>query len=591
MNFGALGLPTRREANFHAPRGVARPWVTKMREVQVSVTDFGAKGLGNWDDTPAFQHANDAVAKAGYGKVHIPPPKVAYMLRTVRPSSFVSWHGSTMGESICKQWGAGHDDGIFAYRGTSTKDEIELTDLTLDCNSINSGIVAEWVTNFRVRRVRTKNVPFWGIFVGVFDALDAQTRNKHILVEDCSCDSEQVTFEGVLLFNTEKVTVRRVKFAGNASAPGLGIYQLVDHAVIDDCDFQGLATGAYYSVSTNNIHFDKCRFSDCSQGLQGANESDNGMFGFTRTRGLWVRNCEFLACTNIGFDLGAVDGGCLSDSIFRANVNNSLVIDAGNDTGPGNVHAPVTHFEVHNTKFVSNNTSNTLHLAHPAILLREVEHSHITFANVECYDDQVTPTQRHPVVFDSPGPGLSHNNITFIGGRLQAYNGVASITKVNNASLSGVRLIGTRDVALLPGDAIPLFGVEPAATLGGVWGADTSPPSIGNGTIAFKGKRDGDFIQMSVELTAGSTTTFGSGAFFFQLPAPFDANAVMTTFGSVYALDNGTASFVGTCTIAAGTNKVYFWLQNSGGVLAGSNSPFTWANGDQIKLSIRYPVF
>lgn len=566
---------------------VARPWITKMREVQLSVTDFGAVGDGVTDDTAAFQAANDTIADLGYGRIFIPPPPVAFMLRTVNASSLVKWYGSIQGESICRQFGP-TGDAMFAYRGTTNKDDIEFCDLTLDVNSIDTGIYAEYVQNFRVRRVKTINVPTWGILVGVTSAVDGTIRNSNILFEDVYCEDEESTLEGIVIFNAEKVVVRRCFFDGSATAPGLGIYQNTDNVLVEDCDFANLAQGAYYSVSTNNTRFSKCRFNNCTIGLQGANESDNGMFGFDRVRGLWVDGCDFIDNTNIAFDLGAVRGGGISNCMFYRNDANALVIDAGNSTGPGTVSAPVQDFGIFNTKFVENNTGNTNHSIHPAMYFKDIAHSHINLVNVECYDNQGTPTQRNPITFDG---AFTFDNINIIGGRLTSYGGADSITKLNSAALTNVRLIGVDDVLNAPSDTYCLFGVEAISTAAGTWGADSVNPSIGNGTIAFSSKRDGDFIQFSVVLTMGGSTSFGTGSYFFQAPSPFNSNAVADTFGSAYFLDSGVNNYIGTSFIQAGTNKVYLLIENGGGVPVGPTTPFTFASGDQIRFTIRFPIF
>lgn len=121
------------------------------------------------------------------------------------------------------------------------------------------------------------------------------------------------------------------------------------------------------------------------------------------------------------------------------------------------------------------------------------------------------------------------------------------------------------------------------------WAADSSNPAIGNGTLSCKVNRSGRFYRAVIKLVAGSTTTFGTGAFYFQLPNPWDAVAVSDAVGSAYRLDSGAAVYAGVSRIASGANRIYIvgWNQAN---FDGSAIPFTWATNDELWVDIRFPV-
>lgn len=117
------------------------------------------------------------------------------------------------------------------------------------------------------------------------------------------------------------------------------------------------------------------------------------------------------------------------------------------------------------------------------------------------------------------------------------------------------------------------------------WGASSVNPAIGNGTIVGSYVRVGKMCMFQFSLTMGSTTTFGTGEWTFT--APF--TAAKTGVGSAWALDSGTAFYVGSAKVEAGSNQIYIWSNNTGTAWS-SAQPFTWAANDRIEIGISFTV-
>lgn len=139
------------------------------------------------------------------------------------------------------------------------------------------------------------------------------------------------------------------------------------------------------------------------------------------------------------------------------------------------------------------------------------------------------------------------------------------------------------------GDDINLV-YDSKASVTPVWGADSSAPAIGNGSLTGRVVRDGRLLTVNIGFAAGSTTTFGTGAWYFTLPSPFSQfKAKYDAIGSVWILDNGTAFFVGVCRIVTNANKIYMFTDNGATGVTGS-VPMTWANTDTLSLTITFEV-
>jgi hypothetical protein len=131
-----------------------------------------------------------------------------------------------------------------------------------------------------------------------------------------------------------------------------------------------------------------------------------------------------------------------------------------------------------------------------------------------------------------------------------------------------------------------IFGLDRTSRNAAVtWTASVTNPVLNNGTLTGAYDLVGGLCTYSVSLAAGSTTTFGTGDWSFS--APFAA--VGASVGSVWVFDSGTAYYIGTCVISNGASTIQCYAN---GAASGYRStvPMTWATGDQLQLTITYPV-
>ena len=116
------------------------------------------------------------------------------------------------------------------------------------------------------------------------------------------------------------------------------------------------------------------------------------------------------------------------------------------------------------------------------------------------------------------------------------------------------------------------------------WAATGTAVSLGNGTVTGKYMKVGRRVDVSVTLTAGSTTTFGTGVWTFTLP--FTAVGV-SFFGVGRAFDTGVNTYNVTCGIETSTTMA---LATTASPIAyvGPTNPFTWASTDILHANLSY---
>lgn len=117
------------------------------------------------------------------------------------------------------------------------------------------------------------------------------------------------------------------------------------------------------------------------------------------------------------------------------------------------------------------------------------------------------------------------------------------------------------------------------------WTGSSVNPAIGNGTLSGRYVQIGKLVKVSIAMSAGSTTTFGTGDWRFSLPvaghATIESNGEARYFDSSgSAFYRGLARWNGTI-LQARTNA-------SPTVLVDATNPFTWATSDSLYIDLWY---
>lgn len=140
-----------------------------------------------------------------------------------------------------------------------------------------------------------------------------------------------------------------------------------------------------------------------------------------------------------------------------------------------------------------------------------------------------------------------------------------------------------RDNLKALGDAWTSWGT------GASWTASTTNPAIGNGTWEGKYLQAGKFVKFSIQITMGTTTTYGTGN--WQLAFPVPETARRWTFQGVARDESATNSYdVIVERTASGILTVRCDPLTAGNPLRSATSaiPFAWASTDVLHISGEY---
>lgn len=122
------------------------------------------------------------------------------------------------------------------------------------------------------------------------------------------------------------------------------------------------------------------------------------------------------------------------------------------------------------------------------------------------------------------------------------------------------------------------------------WSSDGTQPVLNNGTLTGAYRRVGSSIEVEIDLTMGSTTTFGTSFYKFSLPTvvtPSGVNGQLLGVAQAYSSAT-TAHTMSAMLNTAAANNVYL-VADQGGLITPS-VPFTFVNGHRIKIQMKYQV-
>lgn len=128
-----------------------------------------------------------------------------------------------------------------------------------------------------------------------------------------------------------------------------------------------------------------------------------------------------------------------------------------------------------------------------------------------------------------------------------------------------------------------------------VWSSTGTQPNIGNGTIVGRYFRTGKKIDVEIKMILGSTSTAGTGTYYWSLPAAPPNNIYAENIGTFVLNDSGGSSRAGAMAYTSGP-KCYALHQtvvptNQVVVTALTQAtPLTWTNGDYIAIRLSYEI-
>lgn len=313
---------------------------------------------------------------------------------------------------------------------------VEITGIAFDSNAIDSGIWFENVENIRVDECHFYNHPWWGLVIGTKNNKSKKTYNKNIVINNCIFEKSSQTYEHVLILNTDNVIVSNSSFSDSADGIGIGVYQNACNILIKECSFFRIKTASYYSLSCRSIRYENCHIYDTYTGIQGANLSDNGSFGYENVEGIAVVGCQFNGNRDAGLVLGAVSGAFVENSKFNGNKGPGIIINGGGIS----VRRVSSGIVIRDSVFIDNNADDLPSINAPAILFAGSGGAMNTdVINCQFEDRRTVARQRYPIAFVGPH---RWSGVRVSNSRLLSYRGGLAIGSGDRAQLRGISIQG-----------------------------------------------------------------------------------------------------------------------------------------------------
>lgn len=120
------------------------------------------------------------------------------------------------------------------------------------------------------------------------------------------------------------------------------------------------------------------------------------------------------------------------------------------------------------------------------------------------------------------------------------------------------------------------------------WSGSVGNPALVNGTMTGYFWRTPQWVEVCLQITMGSSTTFGTGVWSFTAPIA-GAFSTPIAMGAAWCYDlSATRTYLAVAELLS-TSAIYVNVDGTGGRVA-TTVPFTWASGDILNFSLRYPI-
>lgn len=218
-----------------------------------------------------------------------------------------------------------------------------------------------------------------------------------------------------------------------------------------------------------------------------------------------------------------------------------------------------------------------------------------TIENINLTLNVDVPVSSRPVYFvnldgagnETSAASLNVVNEIYINGRFGATAQTIATTASYLTNTGSVYVSAENAVIDTSTTAVKFIVRNKPITYTPVWSTSGSAPALGNGTLTGRYEIVGDICNFFIGFTAGSTTTFGTGAFEFTLPKPAAYDQVVTIWGE----DNGVANYIGLGLFGGTPSRsTVYGVSNASGATWAAAAPFAWGSSDRIRISGSYVV-
>lgn len=124
------------------------------------------------------------------------------------------------------------------------------------------------------------------------------------------------------------------------------------------------------------------------------------------------------------------------------------------------------------------------------------------------------------------------------------------------------------------------------STFASTWRSTGTAPALGNGTLVGRYFQAGALVVGRITLTPGSTSTFGTGSYNFDLPTTLLSGNQWQSLGACTIRDSSGALTYALSAFSASSTTVS--AANGSGNRLGALSPITLASADTIDFWFSY---